>query len=117
MTKLDAATRVLFVDRFLVTQSAPTPEPPSRYDEERDLTVLVDGRPVVEASVFVGTDTFTKNEGERDDADFSLTDQVASGTHTQTAVYAEREDDDAPTASWGGTQLDTRDFPGDVEQD
>jgi len=45
------------------------------------------------------------------------TESIAAGTETYTAVVGEREDDDAPTASWGGTQLDTRRFPGDVEQD
>jgi len=71
MTTLDPAVRLLFVDRLLVAPSAPEPEPPSRYDEERDLTVLDDGRPLVEASAVAGTETFTKNDGERGDADFS----------------------------------------------
>ena len=41
---------------------------------------------------------------------------VSPGTLTSTAVTAEREDDDAPIG-WGGTQLDTRRLPSDVEQD
>lgn len=107
--------RALFVDSFLVEPEAALPEPASRYDDERDLTVLNDGTPLVEASSATGTSTMTKNDGERSDADEAA--RVASaGTMTATFATGERVDDDA-AARWGGTQLDTRTMPADVETD
>jgi hypothetical protein len=109
-------SRDLFVEPLLIAPDAPTPKSVSRYDESRDLTVLLDGRPLVEAIPAGGTETITKSDGERDDVDNPALTAPIAGTTTYTAIRAEREDDDAP-AAWGGTQLDTRRFPGDVEQD
>jgi hypothetical protein len=117
MTSPDTVARLLFVDRLLIAPSEAQPEPVSRYDEERDLTVIDDGTPLVESCGAGGTETFTKNDGERGDADFASSEMATGATQTYTAVKTEREDDDAPAALWGGTQLDTRQFPGDVEQD
>jgi hypothetical protein len=101
----------------LVEPEAPDPEPQSQYDEDRDLTLLGDGTPLVEAITrFAGTSTFTKNNGEHSDADEATCFLGSAGTMTSTAINAEREDDDAQ-ARWGSTQLDTRRLPGDVEQD
>ena len=91
-------------------------EPPAAYDEDRGLTILGDGTPLVEAGNRGGTQTMTKSTGERDDADEHPRSSAALGTLTSTAVTGEREDDDAPV-SWGGTQVDTRRLPADVEQD
>jgi hypothetical protein len=75
------------------------------------VNVLSDGSPVVEASrSALGTGTFTKATGEGSDSDVSMS------TLTNTFVQAESTDRDAPTL-WGGTQLDTRRLPADVEQD
>ncbi len=95
----------------------PDSEPQSQYDENRDITLLEDGTPLVEANTrSAGTSTFTKNNGERSDADEAARFTGSAGTMTSTAVNAEREDNDAPVG-WGGTQLDTRRLPADVEQD
>ncbi len=113
---VDVSTpRRLFVAPLLVEADAPASEPRAQYDEDSDVTLLSDGTPLVEATRLAGTSTFTKSEGERDDAD-EAGFAVSPGTLTSTAVTAEREDDDAPIG-WGGTQLDTRRLPGDVEQD
>jgi hypothetical protein len=111
-----SSSRSLFVAPLLVEAEAPDSEPQSHYDENRDLTVLADGTPLVEAAGFAGTNTVTKSTGERDDADEAARFGVAAGTQTFTAVTGEREDDDA-AVGWGGTQLDTRRIPADVEQD
>jgi hypothetical protein len=114
---VDVSTpRRLFVAPLLVEADAPASEPRAQYDEDGDVTLLSDGTPLVEAARLAGTSTFTKSEGERDDADEAAGFAVSPGTLTSTAVTAEREDDDAPIG-WGGTQLDTRRLPGDVEQD
>jgi hypothetical protein len=111
-----SSQRSLFVAPLLVEPEAAESEPPTRYDEERDLTLLGDGTPLVEATRLAGTNTLTKNNGEHDDADEAARIGGFAGTMTSTAIRAEREDDDAPVA-WGGTQLDTRRLPADVEQD
>jgi hypothetical protein len=106
-------TRELFVERLLVAPSEPLLEPMARYDDERHLTVVEDGTPLVETVGTGGTETLTKATGERSDADSAL----AVGTSTHTAVRAEREDDDASMQLWCGTQLDTRKLPADVKTD
>lgn len=90
--------------------------PESVYDEGRDLTLLADGTPLVEAERHGGTNTITKATGESDDSDEPARTQAALGTLTSTAVNAEQEDNDAPVG-WGGTQVDTRRVPADLEQD
>jgi hypothetical protein len=87
----------------------------SRYDEDRDLTVLEDGTPLVEASQLAGTETVTRATGEHADADDQARYGTSAGTSTFTAVRAEREDDDA-LAAWGATEVDTRGLPADVKQ-
>jgi hypothetical protein len=84
-------SRSLFVASLLVEADVPDWAPPSRYDETRDVTVLSDGRPLVESS-------------------------RAAGTFTNTAAVGESSDSDAH-ARWGDTQLGTRKLPGDVEKD
>jgi putative ATP-grasp target RiPP len=111
------ASRTLFVDPLLVAESAdPLPELAAVYDETRDLTVLKDGTPLVEATVFAGTGTTTKAAGEHEDEDHAADSYGTLGTLTSTAVVGEREDDDH-TFAWGSTELDTRKMPADVERD
>ncbi len=111
-----SSSRSLFVASLLVEADAPGCEPPSRYDETRDVTVLSDGTPLVESIRAAGTSTFTKSDGERADADEAARFSMYAGTMTNTAATGESSDSDAH-ARWGGTQLDTRRLPGDVEQD
>ncbi len=59
-----------FAESFLVRASSPadaasTKEP--AYDEARNLTVLADGRPLVEAAATAETATITRATGEEDD--------------------------------------------------
>jgi hypothetical protein len=115
MTAMGVTGRRLFVERLLVEPGEPMPEPDACYDEGRELTVLLDGTPLVEASAVAGTETFTKNDGERGDADFAAV--ALAGTQTHTAVRGEREDEDQPSARWGITELDTRRQPADVDRD
>jgi hypothetical protein len=110
-----SVSRNLFVASLLVEPAPPDEEPTAAYNEDRDLMLLLDGTPLVEAAGG-GTDTLTKSAGERDDADEHAGSSVSLGTLTTTSVNGEREDDDAPVA-WGGTQLSTRRLPADVEQD
>jgi hypothetical protein len=117
MSVSSGTTRTLFIDRLLVAESADVlPEPHAVYDETRDLTVLEDGTPLVEAVALAGTGTRTQAVGEHDDEDHATYPQGTLGTLTSTAVIGEREDDDHAFA-WGSTQLDTRKLPADVERD
>jgi hypothetical protein len=109
-------SRDLFIAPLLVQAETPMAGPPSHYDEARDLTVLDDGAPLVEATATLGTATFTKNEGERDDLDAAERFTASAGTLTSTAVTGEREDSDHSLA-WATTQLDTRTMPVDTERD
>jgi len=111
-----SSSRSLFVAPLLVEADAPGCEPPSRYDETRDVTVLSDGTPLVESIRPAGTSTFTKSTGERADADEAARFSMYAGTMTNTAATGESSDSDAH-ARWGGTQLNTRRLPADVEQD
>jgi hypothetical protein len=106
------ARRQLFVERLLSAPGSETALPPQRYDEDRAVTLLTDGRPVVEVDAPAELSTVTKLAGEMRDTDSpSLT-----STTTQTFIQNEAEDRDAPSL-WGGTQLDTRGLPADVERD
>jgi hypothetical protein len=109
-------SRSLFVASLLVEADVPDWEPPSRYDETRDVTVLSDGTPLVECIRPAGTGTLTKSDGEQSDADEAARISMYAGTFTNTAATSESSDSDAH-ARWGGTQLGTRQLPGDVEKD
>lgn len=104
--------RQLFVERLLSTVGPETPLPPHRYDEGRAVTLLTDGRPLVEVDSTGELSTVTRLAGEQRDSD----SPSLATTTTMTFVQNEAEDRDAPSL-WGGTQLDTRRFPADVEQD
>jgi hypothetical protein len=108
--------RRLFVASLLVEPDASHYEPASRYDEARDVTVLDDGTPLVECVRAAGTNTVTKSIGEREDTDETARFFVGAGTMTKTNATGESSDAD-DDARWGGTQLNTRRFPGDVEPD
>lgn len=107
--------RTLFVDALLTSATPQAPEPPTRYDESRNLTVLDDGVPLVEAAAHSGTETLTKNDGERSDADHAF-GALSAGTMTRTGARGENSDADAPV-SWGTTEVSTRKLPADVEKD
>jgi hypothetical protein len=109
-------SRSLFVASLLVEADAPDREPPSRYDETRDITVLSDDTPLVESIRAAGTSTFTKNDGEHTDADEAARFLVTAGTMTSTRATGEHSDADAD-ARWGDTQLSTRRLPADVDRD
>ena len=106
------APRQLFVERLLAAVGPETPLPPHRYDEDRALTLLADGRPLVEVDATGELGTVTKLAGEMRDSD------SPSLATTTTMTFVQNEAEDRDTASlWGGTQLDTRRLPADVEQD
>jgi len=58
-----------FVENFLHPLEEGEPQPPTRYDEERGLNVMSDGRALVDIELEGGTVTGTKAGGEQDDAD------------------------------------------------
>ena len=96
----------LFAEAFVVPLLAGELEEPAvRYDENRGLNVLPDGRPFLAVGQAGGTDTFTEVRGEADDAD-RAGDQGSVTLTTVTKVKAER-DDFARGASLG-TSTDTR---------
>jgi hypothetical protein len=64
-----ASARALFVDPLLVTPEDHSEELAFRYDDERDVTVVDDGIPLVEMTQHQGTGTSTKSFGEHSDAD------------------------------------------------
>jgi len=106
------APRQLFVERLLSAGGPETALPPHRYDENRAVTLLTDGRPLVEVDATGELSTVTRLAAEMRDSD----SPSLATTTTMTFVQNEAEDRDAPSL-WGGTQLDTRRFPADVEQD
>jgi hypothetical protein len=66
-------------------------EPELRYDEERALNVLPDGRPFIEVGRAGGTETLTEVRSEADDYDESGHDDEVALT-TVTKVASERDD-------------------------
>jgi hypothetical protein len=58
-----------FVENFLQPLEEGDFLPPIRYDEERSLNVMSDGRALVDIELEGGTVTGTKAGGEQDDAD------------------------------------------------
>jgi hypothetical protein len=74
--------------------------------------LLSDGRPLVEAAATGELSTITKLASETRDAD----GPSLGSTTTTTFVQNEGEDRDAADL-WGGTQLNTRTLPADVERD
>ena len=89
------------------------PLPPHHYDEDRAVTLLADGRPLVEVDATGELSTITKLAGEMSDSD---SPSLATTTTTMTFVQNEAEDRDEPSL-FGGTRLDTRRLPADVEYD
>ena len=83
----------LFAETFL----APIVEPSGgglsfRYDEQRAINVLPDGRPVVEAASTYGVQTLTEVRSERDDFEAA---RVTFSMETVTKVRSEANDRDA----------------------
>jgi len=104
-----------FAESFLVRASSPA-DPPSTqpaYDEARKLTVLADGRPLVEAVATAGTATITRATGEADDWQNSTITEAkpehdvwaAAGLSTRTE--AAPESDDWAPPSRPGTETQT----------
>jgi hypothetical protein len=85
-------------------------EPELRYDEERALNVLPDGRPFIEVGRAGGTETLTEVRSEADDYDESGHDDEVALT-TVTKVASERDD---VTRAHLGTQTETR-VPGEKD--
>jgi hypothetical protein len=101
-----------FVENFLQPLEEGEPQPQIRYDEERGLNVMADGRALVDIELDGGTVTGTKASGEQDDADrdpepttvtmvqsegYDYAAQVAAaqaGTITLTEANAEATDAD-----------------------
>ena len=101
-----------FVENFLQPLGEGDPQPVIRYNEERSLNVMSDGRALVDIELEGGTVTGTKAGGEQDDADrdrepttvtlvqsegYDYTAQVAAvqaGTVTLTEANAEATDAD-----------------------
>jgi hypothetical protein len=92
-----AKAREYFVENFLQPLAAGGRQPSFRYDEDRALNVMSDGRALVDVELEGGTVTFTKAEGERDDSD---RDREPT---TVTMVEAEGFDHTALTALRAGT--------------
>lgn len=99
----------LFAEAFLESLQEPDhQEPEHRYDEDRSLCVLADGRVYVEHAAVGDTQTSTKAVGEHDDRDDDIITEVrgegdlfsvaADGTHT--AIRGEADD-------WAATRKDT----------
>jgi hypothetical protein len=101
----------LFAEAFIVPVAEPDGEPPRyAYDERRDVNVLDDGRPVVEAAAVGETYTLTEVRAEREDRDAD--DRAALDMETLTKVAREGSDRDATELLLG---TETRQVPGERE--
>jgi putative ATP-grasp target RiPP len=102
--------RRLFAEEFLVPVLDPErPKPELRYDEERQLNVMPDGRPFVEPGRAGSTDTLTEVRSEADDYDPPPGDEALATLGTLTKVQTERDDFAADTL---GLATETR-MPGE----
>jgi hypothetical protein len=112
----------LFAQAFLVPLlPADGEEPVLRYDEERALTVLPDGRPFIEASGVGETVTLTKMRSEADDYDQASDDarrqpELLVGTETR-RVPAEQEDFERRSFLSSMTKTEVRAEPDDEDRD
>jgi hypothetical protein len=103
--------RRLFAEAFLVSLLDPEhPEPELRYDEERSLNVLVDGRPFIETGAAGRSDTLTEVRAEQDDYDRPEDDRGLGALETITKVKSEREDFVSSTIMFA---TETRRAPGE----
>ena len=85
-------------------------EPPTHYDERRQLNVLADGRVAVEMGGARGrTDTLTEVRGEQDD--FDRPDDEDHGVGLDTLTHVKGEADDFARTLLLGTE--TRQLPGE----
>jgi hypothetical protein len=107
----------LFAQAFLVPLLPDVgQEPELRYDEDRALNVLPDGRPFIAMGHVSGTETMTEVRSEADDYD-QPGDDDALTLSTITKVKTER--DDFARDSAVGTRTDTRvrNEPDDEDRD
>jgi hypothetical protein len=88
------AARRLFAETFAVPLLEPdSPEPEMRYDEDRCLNVLPDGRAFIETGLSGrGADTLTEVRAEQDDFDRGDARQVSGRLDTFTKVRREGDD-------------------------
>jgi hypothetical protein len=112
----------LFAQAFLVPLlPADGEEPAVRYDEERALNVLPDGRPFIEAGGVGGTVTLTKMRSEADDYDTGSDDvrprpELIVGTETR-RVPGEQEDFERRSFLSSMTKTEVRAEPDDEDRD
>jgi hypothetical protein len=107
----------LFAEIFVVpTLPGDSEEVATRYDEDRALNVLPDGRPVIEMGHAGGTVTLTEAGGESDDNDPPGDDRLFALT-TVTKVKAERDDFARTTNVSTTTATRVRDEADDVDRD
>jgi hypothetical protein len=91
MTVNAGRDRGLFVEQFLVVPLEPDcTEPPLRYDEQRHLNVLADGRAFIETGGAGLTQTLTEVRAEQDD--FDRPDDDAAALSTLTKIRREGDD-------------------------
>jgi hypothetical protein len=103
--------RRLFAEAFLVPLLDPEQgEPELRYDEERCLNVMRDGRPFIDTGCAGRTDTLTEVRAEQDDFDRSDDEDVFGRLDTITKVRAEGDDFVSPTVMFA---TETRRAPGE----
>jgi len=107
----------LFAEAFLVPLLPDEgQEPELRYDEDRALNVLPDGRPFIAMGHVSGTETMTEVRSEADDYD-QPGDGDALTLSTITKVKAERDDFARDSAVGTSTDTRVRNEPDDEDRD